>query len=294
MLHYLYLRTAFEYRCENYRSVPLGRPRVVVLEIFGVILDREFAVKRALSTWLPFVGPGIPLDKIVSRYVECEAFVARERAKSAMSLTMIVHDALVTLAKKLDVAHDACAKLVTSTLPIILEPQPYPDVCDAVDALRGKGLTLIFLPPHSHETLTYLPRVLPPTLLEHSVVSPTAPSIHFASNAALWKSLHELSASRLPGLREDEILVASTGIGRILAPAQERGLVTALVKRPGNREASVNFHVSPYAEANPKPSVVVDSLSALSQVLKIQCRGGVDAQQRRTHEALGPASDSQR
>ncbi|KAI0367366.1 hypothetical protein BV20DRAFT_1054830 [Pilatotrama ljubarskyi] len=264
---YPFLPDTFKFLREIFRDIPLGRPRIIVLDIFGVILDRESAVRRALSTWSPFVRRRVSLDKILSRYVECEAFAERAHDASAVSLATIVHDALLTLAKKLDVAPDIRAKLVASTLPIILEPQPYADVCDAIDTLKAAEFTLMYLPPHSPETLTDLRRVLPPNILEDSVISPTAPSVHFASSEASWKCLHALGANHLPGLREDEILVASAGIGRILAPAQGSRLATAHVRRPDNREASVNFFVSTFAESNPKPSVVVDSLGALSQLL---------------------------
>ncbi|KAI0367352.1 hypothetical protein BV20DRAFT_559315 [Pilatotrama ljubarskyi] len=62
---YPYLPASFKFLYEEFESI-LGRPRVVVLEIFGVILDRESAIlERALSAWPPFACRGVSLDKMV-------------------------------------------------------------------------------------------------------------------------------------------------------------------------------------------------------------------------------------
>ncbi|KAI0355855.1 hypothetical protein OH77DRAFT_1424112 [Trametes cingulata] len=253
----------------EYRTIPLKRPRLIVLEVFGVILDRESAIRRALSMWMPFVRRRISLDKLISRYMEAEAFAERKLTMAASSLAAIVHEALATLAGRLNLSTEDSLKLITSALPMILQPHLYPDVASALRALRAQGFNLLYIPPHSPETLVHLQHVLPPSTLRHpgAIVSPSAASIHFVSGSAYWESVHKFSSTRIPDLQREDVLVASVGIGRVLGPAQQSGFATALVRRPDSIEANVDYIVSADPRANPEPSVVVDSLTALSQVL---------------------------
>ncbi|KAI0367372.1 hypothetical protein BV20DRAFT_1123521 [Pilatotrama ljubarskyi] len=254
----------------KYRSIPLTPPKLIVLEIFGVMLDRESAIRRALGMWMPFLRRPLSLDKIIYRYLEFEAFAERKRTTCASSLAAIVHEALEMLAGRLDIDRDMRPKLIKCALPIILEPHPYPDVENALCALQERGFIIVYIPPHSPDTLVHLRRVLPPSSLRHSgaIVCPSAASIHFISGPAFWESVHKFGSSHVPGLRREDVLVVSVGMGRILGPAQETGLATALVRRPDNREANVEYLVSSDPRGNPESSVVVDDLSALSQVLR--------------------------
>ncbi|KAI0326086.1 hypothetical protein GY45DRAFT_1329333 [Cubamyces sp. BRFM 1775] len=241
-------------------EIPLGSPRIVVLDLFGVVLDREAALRCALDKWLPFVHHGQTVEDILLRYIETEALVAYKNLAAALSMAIIVHGALQALAKKLAIAPQLQSRLVADAMAVILKPAPYYDAERAIATLLGQGRSVLVIPPYSEETVQHL---LPP-LLRSQVRSVSEPlPAHFTAPDSFFRALLAQCRAIRPEVQPADILLVSASVSRIIAPALLAGHPTALLERTGTIASRVQFLVSEYSYGNPVPSVVVGDLDRL-------------------------------
>ncbi|KAI0676290.1 hypothetical protein C8Q78DRAFT_962727 [Trametes maxima] len=273
-----------------YPKVPLGRPRVVALDIFGTILDRDAAIRDALGPWLTLARPHHSLEEIIKLYTELEALESRRQSDHSTyipkidymrqimiprkqnppptSLATIVYQALTVLAERLHVSIASSPGLLEDALTCILRPEPYADVVSAIDTLLQQGVMVICIAPYSAVTLDFLRPLLPMRM----TFCPIPVSIHTHVPESYFASLMNFSLSFAPDLKPNELLVASSSVGRVIAPASLTGHPTVHVKRSGCLEANVEFVIGtePF---NPKASLVVDSLGYLCDALCFGLRG---------------------
>ncbi|KAI0763490.1 hypothetical protein BD413DRAFT_209540 [Trametes elegans] len=264
----LYLPFAFPKLRFEYPRIPIGRTKVVAFDLFGVVLDRQGAIRHALGSWAPF-APHI--RDLTALYVETEAHLAYGHTSSAKSLPVVVVSALGELARLVGIPEDKRPTLISRSTTAILSPPLYPDATRTLSLLTRRGYTLVCIPPYSGTTLEHLHGSLP-TEFAAVHVCPAACPPHYASSPLVFQALLQQCGTIVPGVHCDEILVVSAGIGRILAPAIARNHPTVLVKRPGNVEANVDFFVGG-KEADPTPSLTVDSLEDLWYELQRRVSG---------------------
>ncbi|KAI0326093.1 hypothetical protein GY45DRAFT_1437883 [Cubamyces sp. BRFM 1775] len=177
------LPPAFPKLAGKYSIVKCGLVKVVAFEVFGVILNREDAIRRALQEWLPFVPRTCGLDDVVRRYVHYEAFTERDlESCNEITLETIIQGGLQALAEQLHIDPSEQAHLLSTALTTILTPHPYPDAGSTIADLKRRGYSLVCLPPHSpSDTLEHARRVLPAGTLDGVRVFPKVSSVHFAS-----------------------------------------------------------------------------------------------------------------
>ncbi|KAI0370614.1 hypothetical protein BV20DRAFT_287132 [Pilatotrama ljubarskyi] len=292
------LEFAFPDAPEWYPTIELGRPRVIVFDVFGVLLDRENAILTALRAWLPADWqdrrPENDIEDVVKLYIECEALANRARSESARSVPELIQTALADVAMFLDLpfsdtqtqafpgprrspalhspAADAyCARARAAAdaaaIATILRPRPFPDVELAVQRLAHTGgdCTLLCIPPYSAAHMDLLRPSLPPALRGPPTCSLAAAApLHTPCPPGVFDALAALVP---PDVRPEEILLVSAGVGRVISPALVRRHATALVRRPGSLEGNVRFIISRKRERNPVPSVRVSDLGKLCDAL---------------------------
>ncbi|KAH9888123.1 hypothetical protein C8Q73DRAFT_204394 [Cubamyces lactineus] len=296
------LPPAFPMLAGEYTVVKCGVIKVVAFELFGIILNREDAIRCALQEWLPFIPRTWSLDATVRRYVHCEAFAERDLAfDNEFALDTIVQGGLQALAEQLHINPSERDHLISTALATILAPHPYPDASDTLTELKQRGYSLVCIPPHSpSETLEHARRVLPPGTLDGVRVFPRPSCVHFSSltRGPSFASIVEVfcsegvatagdvadTTSQTDGdldnpinpndsdkkpklLQRNEILVATAGMGRIVVGAQESGFATCLVERADCRESLVSFVLGGGAYRHPVPSLIVEGLAPLCAAL---------------------------
>ncbi|KAI0719779.1 hypothetical protein C8T65DRAFT_603238 [Cerioporus squamosus] len=254
----------------RYPVVPFGITRVIVFDIFGTIMDREKVIAAALKSWaiLSPIRHTVSMDTVVGRFLTFEALAEREAeiVGSPTSLATFARSALMELARDLYLDIDERSPFVTETLKHILSPMPYADVQTAITTLKERGYTLVCLPAHSATTMQQLRPSLPPAFADSEAVRTWTKHIsaHFVAPASLFSSLHSFCESLVEGaLQPSEILVVSSGIGRVLHAALCAGHATAWVRRPGNLEGEVDFVVGDDENSCPVPSLMVSGLMEL-------------------------------
>ncbi|KAI8972808.1 hypothetical protein BD414DRAFT_468920 [Trametes punicea] len=247
----------------SYPRIPLTRPRIAVFDLFGTVLDRETAIQTALQEWLPLASRSYTMREVLELYIEVEALAVREQGATAVSLAAICHSALRTLSGKLKVSLHAHPTLLANSLATILKCRPYHDVDPFVRNLVQQGCALMVIPPHSGVSMQHLLPMLPHHVGQHMHVCSEALSIHFAARTSFFSgALIEQCKQLLPDVLPAEVLLVSTSVARVLAPASLAGHPTALVKRPGTIASNVDFVIG-VGNDTPATSVVVDGLEEL-------------------------------
>ncbi|KAH9888132.1 hypothetical protein C8Q73DRAFT_655873 [Cubamyces lactineus] len=282
-----WLKWAFPELALEFPEIPLGNLRIVVLDLFGVVVvcifsgdmlllscaynssyskDREAAIRCALDKWLSFAHGGQTAEDILSRYIEIEALVARRNVAEALSIAAIVHDALQALADKLAMPPQVQSQLITDAMTVILKPVPYSDAERAIATLSGQGRSILVIPPHSEVTIQH---VLSPDLRSRvrTVIEPV--SVHFAAPDSFFRVLLAQCRAICSDIRSADILVVSPSVSRITAPASLAGHPTALLERTGTIASRVRFLVAKVPYGNPVPSVVVKDLDELCDRLHV-------------------------
>ncbi|KAI0323548.1 hypothetical protein GY45DRAFT_1332459 [Cubamyces sp. BRFM 1775] len=251
---------AFPQLAWKYPEIPLGTPRILVFDTFGVVLNREEAIRRVLASWLPLTHRVQTFDDILALYMEIEALTARSAESLATSMAAIVHSALRILANKLGILSQADFALAADAVAEIVKPRPYHDVEPALEALSRQGLPVIVIPPHSEVAIEHLVSSLPC----NKVLAANEPlSIHFAATNSFFKSLLKQCRSIVPHIEPKDVLFVSAGVGRVIAPASLAGHPTALLERHGTIASKVRFVVGHLPHTNPVPSLVVEDLTKL-------------------------------
>ncbi|KAI0659753.1 hypothetical protein C8Q70DRAFT_93376 [Cubamyces menziesii] len=261
-----WLPWAFPELALEFPEIPLGNPRVVVLDLFGVVLDREAAIRCALDKWLTFAHYGQTVEGILSRYIEIEALVARKNIAAASSLAAIVHGALQTLADKLAIPPQVQSQLITDAMAVILKPAPYRDAERAIAAFSGQGRSIIVIPPYSEVAMQHL---LPPRLRSRIWSANEPLSAHFAAPDSFFEALLAQCRATCPEIRPADILLVSASVSRVTAPASLAGHPTVLLERSGTIASRVQFLVARVPHGNPVPSLVVGDLDVLYERLNV-------------------------
>ncbi len=205
---------------------------------------------------------------VVDRFITLEALAEREaqKAGSPTSLATFARSALLSLVRELRLDMDERSPFFAETLKRILSPAPYPEVEQAIAALKQRGYTLVCLPTHSATTMQQLRSSFPPAFADGDTVRPWTEhiSVHFLARAWLFSSLRSFCESLVKEtLQPSEILVVSSSVGRVLHAALNVGHATAWVRRPGNLEGNVDFVVGDDENSCPVPSLVVSGLMEL-------------------------------
>ncbi|KAI0631319.1 hypothetical protein C8Q77DRAFT_1132683 [Trametes polyzona] len=289
---------AFPYIPLRYKTAPLPNPpSVVVLDMFGVVLDREGAIRRALEQWLVYAYPPLDADEARRLYIEFEALAIREQISSgrATSLPASAHTALSSLADALRIPPPLRRAFLADTLSAILHPPMFDDVEAACEALAKHGVAIVALVPFSFATLAMLRRALPRRVLDLVRFYPRAVPLYeaipesFFSELLAWcttprGSDQGSSASALPArctAANLDTVVVSGGVGRVFVSLmkafedfgfswgrdprpQPPVYPTVHVRRPGGVECNVDFYIG---EHNPVPSLVVGSLEEMTAAL---------------------------
>lgn len=204
---------------------------------------------------------------LVTLYIEMEASIARDRKAEACSLASIVHSTLTQLAVSLSMPKASRSARIAEAACVILRPPLFAGAAEAFAYLAQHRYRVLCISPYSESTMQHVRCAFPPQLTDVLHICPVAASLHFASHNVFRPLLLKCNDLVPGGVEPHEILVVSTGVGRMLAPALAQGCATALVQRPGRLEAHVNYKVGK-GRTNPMPSITVDGLAGLCEALK--------------------------
>ncbi|PIL23232.1 hypothetical protein GSI_14542 [Ganoderma sinense ZZ0214-1] len=241
--------------------------KVVVFDVFGVILDREGAIRSALTPWTMVSGCTKDATQLTRLYLESEALADNDSSTQPTSLARIVYSALLALAERLDLPISPASTLFTDAFTRILTPAPFADAEPAITALADRGVRLICFPSHSSTTMEHLRPMLPAAFHKHVEFAPLAMSVHFAAGDQPWWKMYDRCRETAPDVWEDEFLIVSAGVGRVLLSAIGRRYATALLKRPDSLESHVEFVIGERREHNPIPVMTVPGLMELCATL---------------------------
>ncbi|PIL23221.1 hypothetical protein GSI_14530 [Ganoderma sinense ZZ0214-1] len=240
--------------------------KIVVFDIFGVILDREGAIRRALTPWTMVSGCTKDATQLTRLYLESEALADSDSSTQPTSLARIVYCALLALAERLDLPISPASTLFTDAFTRILSPAPFADAEPAITALAARGVRLVCFPAYSSTTMEHLRSMLPAAFHKHVELAPLAMSVHFAAGDQPWWKMYDRCRKTAPDVCDDEFLVVSAGVGRVLLSAIRRRYATALVKRPDSLESHVEFVIGELPEHNPIPLMTVPGLMELYNI----------------------------
>lgn len=204
-------------------------------------------------------------------YIELEALAMHELRSNATSLPTIVHAALAALANKLDVPSASRPALFADAAARILHPPLIYDVEAHVEELSRLGCAVVGLVPFSCDTLATLRPALPPRLRNTIKFFPVPIAVHTAVSYTFCAQLRQWCQQNIPALRgrcaPEDVVIATTGLGRIVEPATADAHPTVLVWRHGlNIEGSVEYVVGK-GEMTPAPSTVVWGLEGLCRAI---------------------------
>ncbi|KAI1787530.1 hypothetical protein LXA43DRAFT_1028571 [Ganoderma leucocontextum] len=267
-----FLETTFPRFPYRFPSVSMpARVCTVAFDLFGTILDRDGAIKDALTAWSLVRGCRKTATQLTKLYLESEALINFHSSSTPISLARIVHSALTALSERLDLRISPYSTLFIDAMTRILSPTLFADVEPAIAALVDRGIRLVCFPPHSVTTMDHYKRGLPQGFLDRVSFSPTAAPVHTEASREIFRSMcgQPTFGASLAAHSDREILVVSTGVGRILAPAIKGEYATALLKRPESVEANVDFCFDLRPGDNPVPSLVVHGLMELCAALKL-------------------------
>ncbi|KAI0763521.1 hypothetical protein BD413DRAFT_210164 [Trametes elegans] len=188
-----------------------------------------------------------------------------------MSLPTAVHSALRRFATLIGMPPvTSTPGFFADTAACILRPRVYYDSESAIIRLAQQGCTVVLLAPYSSETLTFLRATLSEAPLRHAHVCPMTVSMHsqtphleFLPAFRAWCK----AALGLPDLTAGKILIATTGMGRLVNSASLQQQPTALMCAPGNIESTVRYVVDKWELHNPAASVSIDGLATLCDVV---------------------------
>ncbi|KAI0767576.1 hypothetical protein C8Q74DRAFT_1370336 [Fomes fomentarius] len=257
----------------HYPDRPLGATKVIVFDLLGAIVDREGAIRNALSMWQGYF-PAVAkthIYRLTERYMTLEGQSEWNAQTAGLpnSPVVSVHQALLSLAHEVDLRIDEYSPLFIRAFAQILNPPPHPEVEAVTHTLLQRGYTLVGLPAHSETTMMHIVPLLPRVFVEHVHLFPEGVSMHFVADSPMLKNLYSFCQSLVGGaLERQDILVVSASVGRVLHAAQYMAHATALVQRPGDFEGHVESVVGGKPEYSPRPSVTVQDLRQLAAMLQ--------------------------
>lgn len=208
----------------NYMS-PVSAPstRVIALDLFGTILDRDGAINDAMHLLSPTYPDRHRLSEL---YLECE--LMRHRDNSDAPYTAIVRQALEDVCIFLEVPLSEV--ILHEAALIVLKLGLYADAEAAVGTLLDQGHALLCLPIPDAKSFS-LPQ-LPSGL---NVSDEPAPlSNLFSQNHSMFSSFLERCRLACSTAEKDQVLVVTSNCYQVMEPASMAGFPTVLVRRPGD------------------------------------------------------------
>ena len=145
----------------------------------------------------------------------------------------------------------------------LLKPCLFSDVPDAVRRLSERGYKLLGISLLDQATFAqHFEYYVPAQITVIKAPTSTASAL-FLRDYSIARVLKGAAESICPGLQPSELLVATSGISRVVEPLHEEGVPTVVIRRPGALEANIVVRV-------PKavPSLCADSLLRLCDELE--------------------------
>ncbi|OSX62266.1 hypothetical protein POSPLADRAFT_1115601, partial [Postia placenta MAD-698-R-SB12] len=202
--------------------------KVVVFDLYGAIMDRQEALRRALSTFISLDPHQHTVDDLLRLYLDVEAHRIRETP--GLYSHELAHGTLSNILHIIGL-HPA-GDMVQRAVDAIC-PTPYTDVTDALRTLQQRGYKLLYLVPRDASRVSDTGSLLPPDIRTLSV---STAHLHTQSKGVCSQVVEECQ-SIIPEIKNTEILLVTTGLYRIVELANAAGIPTALVQRPSVDEA---------------------------------------------------------
>ncbi|KAF9811502.1 hypothetical protein IEO21_06553 [Rhodonia placenta] len=232
----------------DFSMAPVVRPpvvadeiKVVVFDLYGVILDRQEGLRCALRTFLPLDLHQHTIDGLVHA---------------------ALRDMLCTVG--LCPADDIIRCAVDAICPT-----PYDDVTDALRTLQQRGYKLLCLvsrdASHVSDTGTFLPP-------EVRTLCVSTADIH-TQTEGVCSQVAEECRSIVPEIKNTEILLVTTGLYRIVELANAAGIPTALVQRPSVDEAQLERKTEQGELSS--PTMTIGGLGELCDKLDLMRSGSI-------------------
>ncbi|OBZ66380.1 hypothetical protein A0H81_13636 [Grifola frondosa] len=238
-------------------GVPRGDIKFIVFDLFGTVLDRDRAIRDALS---PLKGQ-FTATEMFELYIESEAL--RRICSPDAPISELIRSALEDVARHADVAVDE--EVLNSTMQQIIRPQLYPDAMPAVNALYMHGYRLIYMSSGDANSI----RQVQSPLASKLEISWTMSIASHSPMPDSYASLFEHCAATVPSIKPDQIMVVTSSRYRVVEPASDAGMPSALVQRAENLESKVDFR-----DNGVPATVTVDGLGSLCEWLGVPLVNG--------------------
>ncbi len=209
------------------------------------------------------------INALIERFITLEALAAHRSREADLpaSWATLARTALIDLLEELDLRIGEHDPSFVDALKYILHPQPYADVENSVATLIQRGYKLVCLPMQSETTMQQLQPCIPEVFTRHVSLWTRYVSPHVTADLSLFEGFAAFCGTlvgRADGLPQEDVMVVSSSMGRVLHAAVCMFYTTAQVRRRGNLEGSVNFVVGTTKRlSTPVPSLVVSGLDEL-------------------------------
>ncbi|KAG1839141.1 hypothetical protein DFJ58DRAFT_859919 [Suillus subalutaceus] len=230
--------------------VPTSSTRVIVLDLFGTILDRDGAITDAMRLLSPLHSDRRRLSEL---YLECELMRHKDHADTPY--IDIVRHALEDVCIFLELPLNEVA--FREAVETILQPGLYADAEAAVGTLLDQGYALLGLPIPDAKSFS-LPQ-LPSGLNVDDEPAPL--SELFSQNHSMFSGLLERCCVAWGIAEKNQVLVVTSNPYRVMEPARMAGFPTVLVQRHEGLGSRRNLRTS-------DPTLAVDGLQALLRQLQ--------------------------
>ncbi|KAI0321749.1 kinase-like domain-containing protein [Amylostereum chailletii] len=236
--------------------IPLTRAKVIALDLFDVVFDREAAIKLALTRLLPIAQRSQDVSPLVRRYLECEALAIQ--AAPFAPYTDIARNTLQAICRLAGVSADSIG--LERALKDLLQPLLHPDALQSLVCLKTAGFTLIGLCRIDQKTFQDHFSASVPAVVQETLCSDTCSPFCMMSSKFIL-GLVPLAQSLHPGIKNSEIILTTTSPHVSLVPAYDAGLPSVLVSRPTSTVLDSGFRIS-------MPSLTLEGLSSLTSLLE--------------------------
>ncbi|OBZ79477.1 hypothetical protein A0H81_00671 [Grifola frondosa] len=235
--------------------IPLGDIKFIAFELFGTILDREGAIRDALRMLIQPSAQTPSVNELLQLYIEYEAL--RCVGHPDTPFIDISRGTLEDVANRLDVPVGEDA--LKTACDCITMPDLYADVILAVQALHAHGYRLLCIQPGDAAAFHRSQHLLPGEL---ELLDPTMSTALHVPTPSLYPTLFAHCDAVLPSVTRHQILLVTTSRYRVVEPAHDAGMASAIIRRPGNLESNVDF-----GETEVAAVINVDSLGSLCDAL---------------------------
>ncbi|KAF9806388.1 hypothetical protein IEO21_08681 [Rhodonia placenta] len=238
--------------------------KVVVFDLYGAIMDRQEALRRALSTFIPLDPHQHTVDELSRLYLDVEAHRIREMPDTSDDDLMrgILSDILHIIG-----LHPA-GDMVQRALDAI-RPAPYADATDALRTLQQRGYKLLCLVSRDASHVSDTGSFIPP---EVRTLCVSTAHLHTQTEGICSQVVEECQ-SIVPEIKSTEILLVTTGLYRIVELASAAGIPTALVQRSTVDEARLERATG--QDELSSPTMTVGGLRELCDKLELMRSGSL-------------------